>query len=396
MAILTKKRMIWALSGVVLAGLVGGGLVARASKKAPGSEAKNAPVTLEFAAADLTRVEFVALRPQLRVSGSLQPLRQTIIKAKVPGEIRMLGPREGDAVRAGQVLARLDTAELETRLAEKVGNLESGRAQLALAEKTRANTEALLAQGFISQSAYDNAVTAFDANRGTQQVWEAQVQLARNAVRDATIVAPLGGVVARRHVQAGERVNIDAPVYTVVDLAELEMQAPVPTVDVPLLKPGMSVDLRIDGFGSEGFRGRISRINPATELGTRSILVHIALANPGGRLKGGMFASGAIELAATQPVPTLPTAAVRTEAGEAYAWTLQDGRLVRRALVLGQRDHNQGRVEVTSGVTPEIWVLAGKIDLIKEGQAARIKGATSMATATHEPGAAQAPAAKTL
>jgi RND family efflux transporter MFP subunit len=372
-AIFTKKRVIWGLGAVLVLGLVGGGIVARASKKSPVSDTKNAPVTLEFSSADLTRVEAQPLRPRLRVSGSLQPVHQTVVKAKVPGEIKSLAAREGEGVGSGKVLAQLDTSDSEARLAEKIGNLDAARAQLALAEKTRTSNLALLKQGFISQNAYDSAATTFDANRGTLQVWEAQVQLARNALRDATVVAPLGGTVAKRHVQPGERVSIDTPLFTIVDLRALELQAPVPAVDVPLLQAGMAVSLQVDGFGAEPFAGRISRINPSTEPGTRSILVYVSLANPGGKLRAGMFASGEVLLAATQPVPTLPATALRKEGGETFAWLLEDGKLARRAVSVGQRDETQGRVEVLKGIPADAWVLAGKFDLIKEGQAAKLK-----------------------
>lgn len=372
MAIWNKKRIVWGASLLLVLGLVTGGIVARASKKPPVPEGKNAPVTLEFTAADLARLEPLALRPRLRVSGTLQPLRQTVVKSRVSGEIRSLGAREGEAVAQGQRLAQFDTSDLESRLHEKIGNLESGRAQLALAEKNRANNQTLLKQGFISQNAYDNAASAFDANRGTQQMWEAQVQLARNALKDATVPAPLSGVVAKRHVQLGERVSAEAPLYTIVDLAELELQAPVPAIDVPHLLPGMEVEFTVDGYAGERFAGRINRINPATEPGTRSILVYVHLPNPGRRLKAGMFATGEVELAATRPVPTLPMAALRQEGGENFVWLVEDGKLSRRAVRVGQQDITAGRVEVREGVPATAWVLAGKFDLIKEGQAARV------------------------
>lgn len=373
MALLTKKRVIWGIGVLLALGLVTGGIVAQAGKKTPVTEGKNAPVTLEFSPADLTRLEAQALRPRLRVSGTLQAVRQTALKAKVSGEVQALAAREGDPVAPGQVLAQFDTSDLEARLREKVGNLESGRAQLVLAEKNRATNQALFQQGFISQNAYDNAASTFDANRGTQQMWEAQVQLARNALRDARITAPMRGVVAKRHVQVGERVSPDAPIYTIVDLSELELQAPVPASDVPLLQPGMSVELAVDGFAGERFAGRIGRINPATEAGTRSILIYVQLPNAGGRLKAGMFANGEVQLAATKPVPTLPSAALRKENGETYAWLVEDGKLSRHAVLTGQTDETAGRVEIRQGIPQGAWVLAGKFDLIKEGQAALVK-----------------------
>jgi len=379
MTILTKKRIIWTAAGILVLGLISGGIVARASKKSPASEPKDAPLVLELSGADLARVEAIGLQPRLRVSGSLQPLRQAVVKARVAGEITSLASREGDVVHLGQVLAQVDTAELETRLAERVGNLESARAQRELAEKNRANNQALLKQGFISQNAYDNAASVHAANRGTELAWEAQVQLARNALRDAVVLAPLAGEVAKRHVQVGERVALDAPLYTVVDLAELELQAPVPAVDVPQLKPGMLVQLTIDGFGQEQFQGRVTRINPATEPGTRSILVYVSLNNPGRRLKAGMFAAGEIALATNRPVPTLPAAAVRTEGGENFAWVIEGDKLARRVLETGGRDEVNGRVEILTALAPEARVLAGRFDHLKEGLSVRVKEAVAAA-----------------
>jgi RND family efflux transporter MFP subunit len=206
--------------------------------------------------------------------------------------------REGDTVRAGQPIARFDTADLEARLTDRMGALESTRAQLALAEKTRAQNQELLKQKFISQTAYDAAASNLSVSQGTLKSNEAQVQLARIALRDASVTAPLSGTVAKRHVQPGEKVPFDAPLVTIVDLSEMELQAMVPANDIPELSIGMKVTLAIDGFGERRFTGTIKRINPTTEAGTRAILVFVDVPNPDGALRGGMFVTGRVTLAA--------------------------------------------------------------------------------------------------
>ena len=117
------------------------------------------------------------------------------------------------------------------------------------------------------------------SRQGSVKSAEAQVQLAQNALRDAIVTSPLAGIVAKRHVQPGEKVAFDSPLVTVVDLKDMELQAVVPAVDVPELVIGMPVDLAIDGFGERRFSGRIERINPATEAGTRAILVYVGIPN---------------------------------------------------------------------------------------------------------------------
>src|SRR5262249_54447205 len=149
----------------------------------------------------------------------------------------------------------------------------------------------LLKQNFISQNAFDSAESSYLANQGNLQSAQAQVQLARNALRDAHVVSPLSGVISHKQVQAGEKVPFDAHLFTVVDLSQLEMQALVPAADIPQVKPGMSVTLKVDGFTDRVFTGRVDRINPATEPGTRSIMVFVTLRNADQSLKAGMFAS---------------------------------------------------------------------------------------------------------
>ncbi len=132
----------------------------------------------------------------------------------------------------------------------------------------------------------------------------------------------------------------------------------VPAVDVPELAIGKTVELTIDGFGERRFTGRIERINPATEPGTRAILVYVGIPNPDGALRGGMFATGRIALAASAPVATLPATAIRTEGGQTYVWTVENGKLVKRGVVTGRRDDAAGRVEVKTDAAASVPVLA--------------------------------------
>ena len=202
-----------------------------------------------------------------------------------------------------------------------------------MAEKTSATNQKLLKQNFISQNAFDNSESSFDVSQGSVKSAEAQVQLAQNALRDAVADGAAAGVVAKRHVQPGEKVAFDSPLVTVVDLKDMELQAVVPAVDVPELAHRHGGRARDRRLRRAPFTGRIERINPATEPGTRAILVYVGIPNADGALRGGMFATGRIALAASAPVPTLPATAVRTEAGQTFVWTIEDGKLVKRSVV---------------------------------------------------------------
>jgi RND family efflux transporter MFP subunit len=386
----TRRRVIGVLAIVAVAAAVSGSVGLQLAKKNKGADGENAkaPVTLEFAATDLTRLELKALGRSLPVSGALQPVNQATVKAKVSGDVKEISAREGETVRAGQLLARIDTADLEAKLLERMGALESAKAQLAMAEKTRASNLTLLKQNFISQNAFDNSESALNVNKGAVKSAEAQVQIAQNALKDAMVTAPLAGVVAKRHVQAGEKVAFDSPLVTIVDLKDMELQAVVPAVDVPELKIGMPVALSIDGFGERRFSGRIERINPATETGTRAILVYVGIPNADRSLRGGMFATGRIALAADTPAPTLPQAAIRTEAGQTFVWALDNGKVVRRIVTLGRRDDDAGRVEVKTPLAPDLQILAARFDNLKDGAPAIVRAPGTAPT----PAPASAPA----
>ena len=372
---LTRRRTVGALVAMLLVGALVGGVVLRASKSGADAlgDAKSAPVALEFAATDLAHVEARSLTRWLPLSGTLQPLNQTTLTSNVSGEIRQVTVREGDAVRAGQVLVRFDTADLQARLTDRLGTLQSSRAQLALAEKTREQNQQLLKQRFISQNAFDSAESNLSVSQGTLKSNQAQVELARNALNYAVVAAPLSGTVAKRYVQPGQKVSLDAPLVSIVDLAQMELQAMVPANDIPELAIGMKVDLVIDGFGERRFTGSIERINPTTEAGTRAILVFIRIPNPDGALRGGMFGSGKVTLAAGAPVPTLPEVSIRTEAGETFVWTIESSRLSRRLVTVGRRDESAGRVEIKTPLDAAIPILAAPFDNLKLGAPAVVR-----------------------
>ena len=370
----TRRRIIVVLAVCLFAGAIAVALADRVLAKLRSEPGPPAPtVTLQFGPSDLAYLQPARLSRELPVSGAVQPVRQTTVRAKVSGELKEIRVREGEPVRQGQVLARFDTADLEARLADRLGAMEAARAQLKLAEKTRTTNLALLKQNFISQNAFDSADSNLSVNQGGLKSMEAQVQLARNALRDAVVTAPLAGTIAKRHAQPGEKLSFDAPLFTVVDLADMELQAMVPANDIPELESGMPVELAIDGFGDRRFTGSIERINPTTEAGTRAIIVFVQIPNKDRALRGGMFASGKVTLAAGPAVPTLPQTAVRSESGQTVIWSIDNGRLVRRQVVVGARDATSGRIEIRTPIGADLPVLAARVDNLREGAPAVIK-----------------------
>ncbi|MCX7890820.1 MAG: efflux RND transporter periplasmic adaptor subunit [Burkholderiales bacterium] len=334
-----------------------------------------APAPIELAPADLVTAERRELKRAIPLTGSLQARNQTVVKAKVAGEIRELLVREGEPVRAGQVVARIDATEAESRVAEKVADLEAARAQAELAEKNRANQEKLLAQGFISQNAFDSTLSNVTVSQARQRAAAAQLALARKALEDTIVRAPIAGVVAQRLAQPGERVAVDGKILTLVDLAELEVEAAVPAGDIPAIRVGQEVTFTVEGFEGRTFTGRIDRIAPAAIGGSRSILVYAVLPNRDGALRAGMFAKGGVTLDKRAAAWVLPLDAIHEGPEGAYVYRLAEGTLARVPVGLGLRDEAEGTVEVVAGIDGPAEVVKASLGALREGVPVRVAGA---------------------
>jgi membrane fusion protein, multidrug efflux system len=362
-----KPILIVAGIAIVTGSLVGYRLT-QAKKDDPKSNAK---VVLEFTPADVAMVEMRELQRTLSLSGSLSPLLQSTVRAKVPGEVRKVLVREGDRVAEGQVIATIDIADLRARVDAAVAALEESKAKATIARKNRENNQALLRQNFISQNAFDTTQSVYEGAEASVRSAEAQVRIAEKAMQDAVVRAPIGGLVSRRMVNVGEKIGVDSPMFTVVDLSRMEIEAPAPSSEIPSVKVGQVAQFRVDGFGERVFEGRVERINPAADPGSRSITLYVAIPNRDGALKGGMFAKGSLILDKAPPAAVIPAGAVREEAGQAYVFTIENGKLVRRAVTTGMRE--EGLIEVRSGLEQGIPVVRARITDLKPGAPAILK-----------------------
>lgn len=291
---------------------------------------------VELSPVELTRMAPRRLTELVRLSGSVKPMEQSMVKSEVAARLIEVPVREGQAVRKGELLARFDTVELQAKLDEKLSNLEGAKAQLVLADKTRAKNLALRQKDIVSETNMDQAQSTFRFQQAAVAALEAQVDLARKALRDAVVASPIDGTVAERAVNPGETLAVNTKMFSVVDLSRVEVEAAVPADDVARLKPGQTVRLRVEGFGERDFVGRIARINPMARAGTRAIPVYIVLDNTDGALRGGMFAAGDAVVDEVEGAFALPPAAVRHDQDGDFVLVVSGGRVERRKVeVLG-------------------------------------------------------------
>lgn len=372
---MTKKAKWWlAIVGVFAVATIGGAAALAINKRAEQAAAskKKEQPPLEFAATDVVKLQPRRLAVELALPGSVHAMSQATVRAKLSAEVRRVLVREGDRVAAGQVVAEFDTAQLRAQLAERTATYESARAQLATTERTRQANAQLVKQNFISQNAFDTADSAFQAQLAAVAAARAQLEQTQILMGDAVVRAPIAGTVAKRNVQPGEKVAFDTPLLAIVDLSQLEVQAQVPVSDVAQLKTGMPAQVEIEGIAGRKFAGRVERINPSTEPGTRTINIYVSLPNEDSLLRAGMFARVALVTSAEAEVPTLPISALRVDNGTTFVWTLIDGKLVRRLVDVGRRDERAQMVEITGGLTAADTVIATKFDNLKDGLAAKV------------------------
>ncbi|MDH4192343.1 MAG: efflux RND transporter periplasmic adaptor subunit [Betaproteobacteria bacterium] len=334
---------------------------------------------LEFLGSDLITVEALPLEASLALTGNLSPLVEATVKAKVVGELVEVTVREGQSVRRGQVLARIDPTEVRARVAGRSADLEAARAQLELAEKNRATQKTLLDKGYISQNAFDATDSSRDVASARLRAAQAELAVARKSLGDAVLHAPFSGVVSQRHAEPGERVALDARIISLVDLSRLELAAAIPASAIAQVRVGQKLSFRVDGYGDRQFDGHIERINPATVAGSRSINVYAVIDNRDRALRAGLFAQGSLSLARHDDALSVPVSALREQAGQTYVYAIVDGAVRKKAVRVGPTG-DAGMAQVLEGLAAGERVVKINLGNLREGALARVANEQANAT----------------
>jgi len=375
-----KRWIPWTIG--IIAVLLVGGLAARSMKarqleNAAAAASAKVPLQLELSAADVVTAHPVELTRTLSVSGGLKAVNTAVVKAKVAAEVKSLSVREGDTVKAGQVIGQLDTTEFDWRLRQAEQTADSAKAQLDIARRAVENNQALVKQGFISSTGMETSVSNEAAARANYQAAAAAVALAKKSRGDSVLVAPIAGIVSQRLAQPGERVAVDAKIIEVVDLSRIELEAAVAPEDVVEVQIGQSARLDIDGL-REPAKATVARINPSTQAGTRAVMVYLALqSNPA--LRQGLFARGQIDLQHGRAL-AVPISAVRVDQAKPYVLMVVNGHVSQRTVTLGARGDasidgkTEHVVEIVEGLADNATILRGSTGNVRDGTPVKLVG----------------------
>lgn len=366
----------WLLLALLVVGVALGLVRALDKRQTQAEQARAAAEAMQktpvytLAADDVVTAQALQLTQTVGVSGSVEALQTAAVKARTAGEIQGLNKREGDEVKAGEVLARIDSTEAQARVRQAAQQAESALAQVNIARRTMDNNQALVRQGFISATALETSTSNLAAAEANHRAALAALDIARKALTDTTLRSPLSGQISARLVQNGERVGIDTRVFDVVDLSAFEMEAAISPADAVAVRVGQIAVLRVEGL-PEPVQATVSRINPSVQAGSRSVLVYLRVpAMPG--MRQGLFAQGHLATGSVKAI-AVPASAVRNDKPQPYIQLVREGTVVHLPVTGGATGlRGSEPMREVAGVPEGTQVLGAQAGLIREGTAVKL------------------------
>lgn len=378
-----SRLLTLALAGLAAAA-VATLIVMRSADRAPPAVVGLAPgraiePMLTFSPAELITLAPLTLTRSIPITGSLNAVAQTVVKSRVSGDIVEIEVREGMPVKVGQLIARVDPLDFELRVRERETQLRSSEAQLDLARRNFSHNDALFARGYISRSAFDNVRSSLQVAEAARDTAIAQLDQARKALADTRILAPMQGLIAQRFVQPGEKVSPDGKIVSIVDLSRMEIEAAVPAAEVPGVRTGQKVSLRVEGV-AHPVDGTVLRISPATQAGTRSVPIFVGIDNREAQLRAGLFAQGQLALERRDSVLAIPLVALRDQSGRRFVYVVDNDVIAEREVKTGLIDESAlapngatGMVEVLEGLRAGERIVAANLGTLRPGTRAQIR-----------------------
>ncbi len=367
----TRRRLGAAAAALAAIAAIAGAIVlARAGDVQKKPAAAQSARVLEFAAADIAQVKRESVPRTMPVTGTLVPLQEAVVKTRGPGVLTAVLAREGESVRKGQLLARVDDTEARAVLAARQADVAAAQAQLGYAQRNLQRQRDLLDKGFISANAFDTVKNEVAVAGARLDAAKAQATQVRKTLADQTLASPISGIVARRHAEPGERLPADAPILTVVSLDRLEVAVDVPTTSIAAVSVGQAVSVRVEGFDGRVFEGRVERINPQATAGAGVVPVYVVVDNPDRALRAGLFAHGELVLAAGAPRLTIPASALQERAGAHFVYAIENGKVALRPVKLAFLAGS--RAVLAEGLSEGAIVVAANLGALPEGAQARL------------------------
>lgn len=338
-----------------------------------GGRGGRGPQTLTLAASDISVVQPTTIEDVAAISGNLDPIETVAVRSRIEGDLELVAVREGDVVRAGQVLARFDAKEQESAARSAEADRVAAQSDLANAEWNAEQSAQLFKAGAIAERDNKAAQQTVVTMKARVAATDARVRATSSIVRDTRVIAPTSGVVSKRDVENGEHVARGATMFTVVRNDMLELVAAVPARAAGMVRVGQPVRFVADG---RDFGGRVARVSPTIDVTTRSVTVYVEVANPSGAIRGGTFATGQVVSRTASNVLAIPQNAIHysPDGTSQYAYRIVNDAVEHATLRTGVTDDRLGLVEVLEGLQAGDRIITGNVGNVGRGMRVSIAG----------------------
>jgi RND family efflux transporter MFP subunit len=399
----------WLILLLLLAGLVAT-IAALTRARRTAAPAPSAPLNAAAPPAPVEVMTAVALTRHLprgvEVVGSLAADEEVIVSAQAAGELASLSVDFGSFVQQGQVIARIDPRDAQLKIAQAEAALKQTQARLGMREGEKFDPEQnadvrqakasldwakmdldratrLIENGDIARSVYDQALTAHNLAQARYQaardavnqqlaVMEQQraaLDLARKALKDTEVIAPISGAVKEKHTARGAYLPVNGKIVTLVKINPLRLRADIPESASAAARAGQTMRLVMDAFPGRVFSGKVARLGPSLDEKTRALTVEAEVSNPQHLLRPGMFAKAQLVIEQNAPAVLVPQRAVLNAAGIFKVFVIEQGQVVERLVKTGITDGEL--IEITSGVKDGELVALTNLDKLQQGTMVR-------------------------
>jgi RND family efflux transporter MFP subunit len=325
-------------------------------------------------AVDLAKVERRNITPVLSYSANIEPAWSANISPKIDGRIKNLYVNEGDVVETGAVIATLDTDELLAQVVQAEGALYKAQADMAQAEYTLRRNEQLFKIGAVSAQDDDNSKTNYNVAKG--QLISAQGNLTHIKARlgNADIISPQGGVVTKRHLQAGYFAKIGESIVTIADVENLLAKATVGEAQIAQINVGDEVKITVNALGDQIFSGKVTRISPAAQMPSRTFTAEVSILDGLGILRAGMSAHVLAAGREKENVIAIPETALvmREDMKTAYV-VVDENKVQQKILKVGFV--GGGWAEILEGIAEGDLVVTSGQNKLRDGAVIKMDGA---------------------
>ena len=295
--------------------------------------------------------------------GALFPKEKAVLASEVAGALAQVFADMGDRVTEGQVLARIDPREYQLRLDSAQAQFEQAQARAVNAQANFHRMKELNKQHLVSAQQYDESSSEMRIAQADADAAEKMVGIANKKLNDTYIRAPFAGSVQKRMVSLGEHVGEGMPLYELIATDPIKLRAPIPERFVPMAKVGLPIDLTIDARPDLTFHGAVTRIAPALDENSRTLLIEAEVPNADGMLKPGYFAHVTMNLGHDRAL-FIPNSAILRYAGVARVFVFKDGAVRSREVSTGSLEGDQ--IEIISGLKPGEKVVVSDVDRLAD------------------------------